>query len=91
MPSITDILARKPRNIAIKATADHDLNVVDVDEPESGPAECLVNVRTTGICGSDEHFWKSGRIGHSIIAQSCGLGHESAGLEIKTSVDVEGP
>ena len=53
MASTTDILLRKPKNVAIETNPQHDLNVVETSVPEPGPEECLVHVRATGICGSD--------------------------------------
>ncbi|GAB7364998.1 hypothetical protein MBLNU230_g5781t1 [Neophaeotheca triangularis] len=84
MASATDVLTRKPNNIAVETTPDHELNVVDAEIPELKPNECLVHVRATGICGSDVHFWKEGAIGRSLIKQPLGLGHESAGIIVKT-------
>lgn len=45
---------------------------------------------TIGICGSDVHFWKHGRIGSSVICASQGLGHESAGEIVKIGENVHG-
>lgn len=40
----------------------------------------VVHVRATGICGSDCHFWKHGRIGNAMVVRDeCGSGHESSG------------
>lgn len=78
------------RNIAISTNPAHELNILETEIPEPGPRECLVHVRATGICGSDVHFWKQGRIGSSVIERECGLGHESAGVVIKTGREVEG-
>jgi L-iditol 2-dehydrogenase len=88
--SATEILTRKPRNIAIETNPQHDLNVVDAELHEPGPDDCLVHVRATGICGSDVHFWKEGGIGSSQIRCAQGLGHESAGVVIKTGSNVKG-
>ncbi|KAK4633051.1 L-arabinitol 4-dehydrogenase [Fulvia fulva] len=90
MASCTEVLTRKPHNIAISTNPQHGLNVLITDVPEPGPNDCLVHVRATGICGSDVHFWKEGRIGDSVIKHDCGLGHESAGIVIKTGRDVKG-
>jgi L-iditol 2-dehydrogenase len=87
--SATEILTRKPQNIAIKTNPKHELNIVDVETPEPGPDDCLVHVRATGICGSDVHFWKDGCIGESIIKHDLGLGHESAGIVVKTGSNVK--
>ncbi|KAK4550538.1 hypothetical protein LTR36_000117 [Oleoguttula mirabilis] len=88
MSSATDVLTRKPKNIAIETNPSHELNVVDTDVPEPGPDQCLIHVRATGICGSDVHFWKSGNIGDSVIKCNLGLGHESAGIVVKTGSNV---
>jgi len=33
-----------------------------------------------GICGSDVHHWKNGRIGDKILKAPMVLGHESSGV-----------
>ncbi|CAG9949048.1 unnamed protein product [Clonostachys rosea f. rosea IK726] len=45
---------------------------------EPGPGEVLLHIKVTGICGSDVHFWKHGRIGDLTIDGDCILGHEPA-------------
>lgn len=50
----------------------------------------LLRTFTIGICGSDVHFWKHGRIGSSVICASQGLGHESAGEIVKIGENVHG-
>ena len=89
MASCTEILTRKPKNIAIATNPAHELNVIESDVPEPGPEECLVHVRATGICGSDVHFWKHGNIGDSVITKDCGLGHESSGIVVKVGNSVQ--
>jgi D-xylulose reductase len=39
-----------------------------------------VNVRYTGICGSDVHYWVHGAIGSFIVKEPMVLGHESSGV-----------
>ncbi|KAK5688345.1 hypothetical protein LTS10_000323 [Elasticomyces elasticus] len=89
MSAASDVLTRKPKNIAIETNPKHELNVVDAELPEQGPDDCLVHVRATGICGSDVHFWKTGGIGDSVIRGDLGLGHESSGIVIKTGSNVK--
>lgn len=91
MPSCTEILTRKPLNLAVATTPSHELKLIESPIPEPGPGQCLVHVRATGICGSDVHFWKEGKIGTSIITQDCGLGHESAGMVVKVGEGVDSP
>ncbi|KAE9984610.1 hypothetical protein BLS_001985 [Venturia inaequalis] len=43
------------------------------------PHDVIVEVRFTGICGSDVHYWTHGRIGTYILTTPMVLGHESAG------------
>lgn len=88
MSSITEVLVRKPQNIAVNTNPEHSLHLVSSEVPEPGPTECLVHVRATGICGSDVHFWKHGHIGDMVVCGENGLGHESAGIVIKTGEEV---
>ena len=89
MASCTEVLTRKPKNIAIATNPAHELKLLESEIPEPGPDDCLVHVRATGICGSDVHFWKHGNIGDSVITKDCGLGHESSGIVIKIGSNVK--
>ncbi|KAI5119183.1 hypothetical protein M0805_000637 [Coniferiporia weirii] len=51
--------------------------------PELSPDEVLVEVKKTGICGSDVHFYAEGRIADNIVTQPFVLGHESSGVIAK--------
>ncbi|KAG6592553.1 chlorophyll synthesis pathway protein BchC [Phytophthora cinnamomi] len=44
------------------------------------PHDVVVNVRYTGICGSDVHYYTHGRIGRFVVEAPMVLGHESAGV-----------
>ena len=48
--------------------------------PTPGPGEALVRVTCVGICGSDVHWWREGRIGSDRIGTPLVLGHECAGV-----------
>ena len=82
------VLERKPQNIAIHTNPEHSLHIVRPEIPEPGPHDCLIHVKATGICGSDVHFWKHGHIGDMVVCGENGLGHESAGVVIKTGSEV---
>ncbi|KAJ7281486.1 L-arabinitol 4-dehydrogenase [Mycena rebaudengoi] len=45
----------------------HEIHLVEKPRPTPGPGQVLLHVRATGICGSDVHFWKHGRIGDSMV------------------------
>ncbi|KAL3673126.1 hypothetical protein V7S43_002421 [Phytophthora oleae] len=44
------------------------------------PHDVIVNVRYTGICGSDVHYYTHGAIGKYVMTKPMVLGHESAGV-----------
>ncbi|KZO93651.1 GroES-like protein [Calocera viscosa TUFC12733] len=69
------------QNLAAFTNPRHDLHLVQKPVPTPGPGQVVVHVRATGICGSDVHFWKHGRIGDTmVVSDENGLGHESAGI-----------
>ncbi|KAH8105902.1 xylitol dehydrogenase [Cristinia sonorae] len=51
--------------------------------------EVLVEVKKTGICGSDVHYLVHGRIGDFIVEKPMVLGHESAGVVSKVGAKVK--
>ncbi|KAG8761443.1 hypothetical protein FRC14_003856 [Serendipita sp. 396] len=57
--------------------------------PELGPRDVLVEVKKTGICGSDVHYLLHGRIGDFIVEKPMVLGHESAGIVYKVGSKVK--
>jgi D-xylulose reductase len=48
--------------------------------PDILPGEILIEVKKTGICGSDVHYLAAGRIGDFVVEKPMVLGHESAGV-----------
>ena len=65
------------------------LEIEDRPAPVPGPDQILVAPRFVGICGSDLHYYKDGRIGDWRILQRHVLGHEFAGVvaEVGSGVD----
>lgn len=57
--------------------------------PEPGPNEVLIEVKKTGICGSDVHYLAHGRIGDFVLKSPMVLGHESAGIISKVGTNVK--
>jgi L-iditol 2-dehydrogenase len=47
--------------------------------PKPGADEVLVRVRSVGVCGSDVHYYKHGRIGSMVVNGPLVLGHEVGG------------
>jgi len=65
---------------AVKLYAPGDLRLVDVEKPVPGPGEVLVEVKAVGICASDIHYFRDGRIGDVVVTEPLILGHEFAGV-----------
>lgn len=59
---------------------------MEIPEPKTG--EVLVEVEYCGICGSDVHFYETGCIGTTPIEGDLILGHECAGIVVKTGSGV---
>ncbi len=66
-----------------------DLRVEDVPRPTiTDPNQALVRVRSVGICGSDVHYFKRGRIGNFVVESPMILGHEAAGEIVEVGANV---
>lgn len=59
-------------------TADEAQESRSINSPDEG--ELQVSVKSTGICGSDLHYYKHYRNGDILIREPMSLGHESAGI-----------
>ena len=46
-------------------------------------------MHSVGICGSDVHYWKTGRIGDFVVEKPMVLGHEASGTVIEIGDGVE--
>lgn len=77
------------KNICLKLTKDGNLKIDEVPMPKCNPDEILVNVKCTGICGSDIHFWKEGGIGDLKVTEDLILGHEFSGLVVFVGLQVK--
>jgi len=64
-----------------------DLRVVDVDIPEIGPKQVLIRVKAVGICGSDVHYYKTGKAAFE-VKKPLILGHECTGVVAEIGNDV---
>lgn len=61
--------------------------------PLCGHDEVIVKVEAVGLCGSDVHYYRHGRIGSFVLESPLVLGHETAGtvVEIGSSVSTLAP
>jgi L-iditol 2-dehydrogenase len=51
-------------------------------------SDVLIRIKTVGVCGSDIHYFTSGRIGSQIVQFPFIVGHEAAGMVEKTGSKV---
>lgn len=64
-----------------------DVRVEDIEMPEPGAREVLVEIRAVGVCGSDVHYYEHGRIGAFVVEQPLVLGHEASGVVVGLGAD----
>ncbi|OAA81583.1 Alcohol dehydrogenase superfamily, zinc-type [Akanthomyces lecanii RCEF 1005] len=85
-PSANGTAGLKP-NVGVYTNPKHNLWLAEagpsVESVQTGAdlkeGEVTIAIRSTGICGSDVHFWHAGCIGPMIVTDDHILGHESAG------------
>lgn len=76
-------------NICLKLSKEGILRMDEAPMPVLNPDEVLVHMKCTGICGSDIHFWKEGKIGDLAVTDDLILGHECAGLVVHVGANVK--
>ncbi|MCL3861609.1 alcohol dehydrogenase catalytic domain-containing protein [Actinotalea sp. K2] len=70
------------RTTAAVLHAPGDVRLEELDLPPMTPTDVLVEMRSGGICGSDVHYFASGRNGTNELRQPTVLGHEAAGVVV---------
>ena len=51
--------------------------------PKARPDEVLVEITTNGLCGSDIHFYKEGKLGPFVVDKPYIPGHEACGIVVR--------
>ncbi len=60
-----------------------------VPEPDiTRPTDVLIRIRMVGVCGSDIHYYTTGRIGSQIIQFPFIIGHEAVGIVERVGAEV---
>ena len=63
----------------------------EAPEPQlTGPRDVLLRIDAVGVCGSDVHYYRTGRIGAAVVRFPFVMGHEFAGTIERTGVEVRG-
>lgn len=67
-----------------------DLRIHEEPVPQiAAPNEVLIRVAAVGVCGSDCHFYRRGRIGRFVVKEPIILGHEFSGTVVDVGAEVE--
>ncbi|MBN2697799.1 MAG: alcohol dehydrogenase catalytic domain-containing protein [Bacteroidales bacterium] len=57
------------------------MEMVEKPVPEIGnPGDVLIRMASIGVCGSDIHYYKTGKIGSQVVKYPFTVGHECAGI-----------
>ena len=67
-----------------------DLRLEELPQPRPGAGEVLLRVASVGVCGSDVHYYLSGRIGSQVVSAPIILGHEFSAWVAALGSGVEG-
>jgi L-iditol 2-dehydrogenase len=74
---------------AVKLTGIKRFEMFEVpDTAVVKPGEVKIKMIVMGICGSDIHYYNTGRIGTQVIKYPFTVGHEGAGIVVETGEDV---
>ncbi|KQU44950.1 sorbitol dehydrogenase [Rhodococcus sp. Leaf278] len=69
-------------------TGVHEIRLEQRPVPTPASDEVLVQVTAVGVCGSDAHYYREGRIGDHVVNGPLVLGHEAAGVIVAVGSDV---
>lgn len=71
----------------------HKINDVRIEQVEvpriEDDLDVLVRIKAVGVCGSDIHFYREGRIGQFVVEKPIILGHESSGEVVEVGKAVK--
>jgi L-iditol 2-dehydrogenase len=71
-------------------TAPRKIEIVEGPGPSlSQDDEVLLRIERLGVCGSDVHYFREGRIGDQILEYPASLGHECAGTVVEAGTGVK--
>lgn len=65
------------------------MGFTEKDIPQTADNEVLVKIEYVGICGSDLHYYETGRIGDYIVNPPFVLGHEPGGTVVEVGKKVK--
>lgn len=83
-------MVKQEANLAYLLKGPKDANIEEVPMPPSpGPNEVLLRTLAVGICGSDIHYWNTGRCGTFVVTEPMILGHETSAQVVEVGANVK--
>jgi L-iditol 2-dehydrogenase len=74
---------------ALKLTGIREMRMMDVPMPAvERDDDVLIRMNVVGVCGSDVHYYQTGRIGSQVVEYPFAVGHEGAGTVEAVGPDV---
>jgi L-iditol 2-dehydrogenase len=75
---------------AFPLTSQRAMALGDAPDPQiRRPTDVLIRMGAVGVCGSDIHYYTTGRIGSQIVEYPFTVGHECAGTVVEVGGDVK--
>jgi len=68
---------------ALRLHKPRDLRMHDEPTPRPDPGEVLMQVKSVGVCASDLHWYRDGRIGTTMLDRPLVLGHEASAVVVE--------
>ena len=74
---------------AAQVSSAYQIELNDVPEPTiNSQHDVLLQVQLVGICGSDIHYYRTGRIGNQVVNSAHTIGHETSAVVMETGNEV---
>lgn len=68
---------------------EREVEIQERPVPVPDADQVLVRIESVGVCGSDVHYYRHGRIGDFVVDEPLVLGHESAGVIVAAGAHVD--
>ena len=73
----------------MQLTGIRQMLMMEVETPRIvKPTDVLIKMKVLGVCGSDIHYYVSGKIGSQVVNYPFPVGHEGAGQVVETGSEV---
>lgn len=73
----------------MQLTGIRQMLMMEVETPRIvQPTDVLIKMKVLGVCGSDIHYYVSGKIGSQVVNYPFPVGHEGAGQVVETGSEV---